>query len=571
MNFSDRIARVFFWLSAASAENLEQCPAWERRKYVAFGATVLVPSIFAIIACAYALSTLTDNWLIIAPVSLVWSFIILTVDRALLATYRAYQSFFRKIAQFSLRMVVAALMGITISHPLTLLLFKDTISSVIEQHRQDEIEVVRETAKTQKVAVEARVATLDVEITKQRANWSDTFNAKFLDEQGNPLAQPLTDQEKQLKAYREGKIADASAPGNTRLTALDAEMATLSTDYQKIAGELNHWQTEFEREVNGQRSGIIGLGPRAKSIQEDQLTWRRAESARLGGLLETMTKNRVTLVAEIKAAEDAVNVAIDAKAAEDAVRVKAEQSRIAALKQQVQVQQAEQFVGQQNAIRETLKAQVDALLLQQKNLHTEVAAITAGETKRIADLQAEPRRDILKQTLALHELFLKGAEGGTFALVAYLVLTLLFMLVDTIPLIMKFFSKPGPYDTLLDCDEVRFDGDRTSFLASYKRYMKDLADGRLLHLTRNKPLEQALIEGVERSRAAKEFMEHLMDLEHSFEEKIRLAREQAATTGITHKVEILEEMAQTFYTDLRQRMEYFFRDDNRRSPITGRV
>ena len=121
MSFLDRIERVFFWLSAASSDNLDACPAWERRKYVAFGATVLVPSIFAIIACSYALSTLTDNVWVIAPVSLVWAFIILTVDRALLATYRAYQSFFRKAAQFGLRMVVAALMGITISHPLTLL------------------------------------------------------------------------------------------------------------------------------------------------------------------------------------------------------------------------------------------------------------------------------------------------------------------------------------------------------------------------------------------------------------------------------------------------------------------
>ena len=54
--------------------------------------------------------------------------------------------------------------------------------------------------------------------------------------------------------------------------------------------------------------------------------------------------------------------------------------------------------------------------------------------------------------------------GGTFALVAYLVLTMLFMLVDTIPLIVKFFSKPGPYDTLLDREEVKFDGERKAFL-----------------------------------------------------------------------------------------------------------
>jgi hypothetical protein len=33
------IKRAFFWLSGAGTETLEQCPAWEQRKYVAFGAT----------------------------------------------------------------------------------------------------------------------------------------------------------------------------------------------------------------------------------------------------------------------------------------------------------------------------------------------------------------------------------------------------------------------------------------------------------------------------------------------------------------------------------------------------
>lgn len=569
MSFLHRIERVFFWLSAASADNLEQCPAWERRKYVAFGATVLVPSTFAIIACAYALSTLTDNWLIIAPVSLVWSFIILTVDRALLATYRAYQGIIRKAMQFSLRMVVAALMGITISHPLTLLLFKDTITSVTEKHRQTEIEAARETSKLQKAAVAARIGPLEAEIAKQRETWNATFSAKFLDETGKPVEKPLTEDEKAAKAEREAKVAEAAAPGKLRLEALDKEMATLSAGYQKIAGELNHWQTEFEKEVNGQRSGIIGLGPRAKSIQEDQLAWRRAESARLSGVLDTMTKTRVSVVAEIKAAEDGVNAALDAKALEEAAAKSAEAARVQALKQKVQMEQADQFVGQQNAIRDTLKTQIDAQLQQLQNLHAETAQLVKDEDTRIATIRAEPRRDILTQTLALHELFEQGAQGGTFALVAYLVLTMLFMLVDTIPLIVKFFSKPGPYDTLLDREEVKFDGERKAFLMGFNRYMKELGESKLLHLTQHKPLERALVEGVDRSRAAKEFLEHLMELERSFEEKIRLAREQAATSGLTQKVDMLEEMAHTFYADLRTRMENFFRDD-RRSPITGR-
>jgi hypothetical protein len=571
MNLLQRIERVFFWLSAASSDNLDQCPAWERRKYVAFGATVLVPSTFAIIACAYALSTLTDNWLIIAPVSLVWSFIILTVDRALLATYRAYQSIFRKAAQFSLRMVVAALMGITISHPLTLLLFKDTVTSVIEKHRQGEIEAARETSKQQKAAVEARITPLEAEITKQRENWNATFSAKFLDENGKPVEKPLTDDEKRAKAEREAKIAEAVAPGKTRLEVLDKEMAKQSADYQKIAEELNHWQTEFEREVNGQRSGIIGLGPRAKSIQEDQLTWRRAESARLSGVLDTMTKNRVVLVAEIKAAEDGVNAALDAKALEEAARNKAEQDRILALKQKVQTEQADAFVGQQNAIRETLKTQIDALLLQLQNLHAEIGQLVKDEDTRIAGIRAEPRRDILTQTLALHELFESGAQGGMFALVAYLVLTLLFMLVDTIPLVVKFFSKPGPYDTMLDREEVEFDGERKAFLEGFSRQMKELGESKLLNFTRNKQLERGLVTSVDGARSAKEFLVYLMDLEREFEEKNRAARELAATSGVSRTADALEEMSRNFYADLRQRMEDFFCDDGRRTPVTGRA
>ena len=277
-------------------------------------------------------------------------------------------------------------------------------------------------------------------------------------------------------------------------------------------------------------------------------------------------------MAELKAAEDGVNSALDAKAAEEAALKKAERDRVAALKQKVQTEQADQFVGQQNAIRETLKAQIDALLLQQKNLHTEITQLIKDEDVRISAIRAEPRRDILTQTLALHELFEQGAQGGTFALVAYLVLTLLFMLVDTIPLIMKFFSKPGPYDTLLDREEMSYDGERKAFLAGFGLQMKELGESKMLNLTRNKTLERSLISSVDGARSAKEFLVYLMDLEREFEEKNRAARELAAKSGVSHTADVLEEMSRNFYADLRERMESYFRDDDqRRTPATGRA
>jgi hypothetical protein len=276
-------------------------------------------------------------------------------------------------------------------------------------------------------------------------------------------------------------------------------------------------------------------------------------------------------VAEIKAAEEGVNAALDAKAAEEAAKLKAEQTRIEALRQQVQQQQADQFVGQQNSIRETLKAQIDAQLLQLKGLHEEIARLANDEETRIAGIRAEPRRDILAQTKALHHLFENDAEGGHFAYIAYIVLSLLFMLVDTIPLVVKFFSKPGPYDCLLDCEEVKFSRERLAFLKGFDRYMKQLVDSPFLHITQNRPLERALIEGVDRSRAAKAFLEHLMELEQTFQEKMRIDRERLASQGVSAQAEMLEEMAAKFYGDMRERMESFFRDDGRRTPVTARA
>ena len=273
---------LFFWLSGAGTESLESCPNWEQRKYVAFGATVLVPTVFAFIACSYALSTITDNWNVILPVSLAWSLIIMTIDRALLATYRSFQSFSRKVGQFFLRFVVAVLMGLTISHPLTLLLFKDTIQQVVEEERDQDLRAVETAAAEKKNSVDGKKDALEAEISALREKHDKTFEAEFLVAAPDTgLKRPTTEEEAAAQAELKAKIDEATAPYRTKIATIEEEMAKVDTDYKKVQSELEFWQREFEREVNGQRSGIVGLGPRAKSIKSDHLEWRRAESQRL--------------------------------------------------------------------------------------------------------------------------------------------------------------------------------------------------------------------------------------------------------------------------------------------------
>lgn len=544
-------------MSGAGTETLEACPNWEQRKYVAFGATVLVPTAFAFLACAYALSTITDRPTVIYPVAAVWAFIILTIDRALLASYRPFLSWWRKMGQFSLRLCVAVLMGLTIAHPLVLLLFRDTITAVIEEDRAREIEVVRGSFQDTKREVRDEIAALESKIAKQRDRWNETFQAEFIIQSREDAENVRSGLSEAQQQELDRSINQATESFAERLGTVETQIDELTGAYTKTQAELNFWQTEYERELNGQRSGLVGEGPRARSIMADQLEPRRAESQRLATLLESLSKEKTDLRSQIAEAERLTIADFESKLAEIEAANQAEAERVAALKRQVEEDQAETFVTQQNALRATIRQQIDSLLAEAKIARDELASVVSQERERITAIKDEPRRDILTQTLALHGLFNKGEEGGRFALTTYLVLTGLFMLVDTIPLIVKFFTKAGPYDRLVDRDETTFDSDHHAFRQSNQRYMQQLAEGNLTAVTRNKPLEFALIDGVEHSRAAREFLDSLIAMERSFAEQMKLEQDEHAHAGPEKKA-ALEAMKQRFYEDLHRRMESFF-------------
>ncbi|MFT6862108.1 MAG: hypothetical protein ACJAVK_000663 [Akkermansiaceae bacterium] len=557
LTMMNSMKRAFFWLSGAGTETLEQCPNWEQRKYVAFGATVLVPCAFAFIACSYALSTLVDDPLTIYPVATVWALIILTIDRALLAGYRPFLSWHRKLAQFSLRLLVAVLMGLTIAHPLVLLLFRDTISVEIEKKRATDIDEVRLSYLEPKDRIGVQIDQLEKTVADLRTDWNESFQAKFIDQdrEGAEAAIPglTVEQQEELDAA----ITNATAPYSGRLKLIDSQSTELTPLYAKLQTELGFWQTEFERELNGQRSGLLGEGPRAKSIRSDQLIPRREESKRLGALLEHLTAEKATLQTQIREAEQNAIGSFELRLTEIEAANRLENERIATLQRQVESDQALTFVSQQNVLRETIKLQIDTRLAELERTQNGLADVSAEEKARLTAIAEEPRRDILTQTLALHKLFQAGNEGGRFALSTYFILTALFMLVDTIPLIVKFFTKPGPYDTLLDRDEISFDTEHKAYRTSQNRYMDELSGSNLSAVTRNKRLEHALIDGVEHSRAAREFLDSMIEMEKAFEERMRSEQELAAEAG-PERLVALEAMKKKFYDDLHHRMEVFF-------------
>ncbi len=435
------------WLAGAGPADLRECSDTERRKVCAIGYTVLVPTIFALISASYAVSTLTKNPAIITLIAIAWSAIILLVDRAIIASYSPFMKAGSKAAVVTLRMAVAVLMGLTVSHPLTLLLFKDTIATQIEEERAKEIEELRKTFSEQKGTLDARLATASTELDKQRKALEDSYEAKFI-RPSDALATAtvstgLTPQE-QLDL--EKRTEDAAKGLKQELADLDARIQTQEQSKSALQAELDDWQRQFEEEINGQRSGVAGVGPRARSIQKDQLEWRRADMQRMTDELRTFGARRVEIQNSISTSADGIRKEMERAATERAARIQSEQERVAGLQRQAQTEQMAAFLKNQDTVRAQIQAAIDTAQADKQRISQELEVLAEEEKERLVQLRTAPRYDMLAQTLALHHLFEDPKAGGHFALMAYLVLAGLFLAVDTMPILVKFTSKKGEYE-----------------------------------------------------------------------------------------------------------------------------
>jgi hypothetical protein len=129
------------------------------------------------------------------------------------------------------------------------------------------------------------------------------------------------------------------------------------------------------------------------------------------------------------------------------------------------------------------------------------------------------------------------------------------MLVDTIPLVVKFFCAPGPYDTLVDRDEMTFKADHHGFRHAHQHFLSELKNGRIPFSSRSRDLDHAFSDGVEQTRAAQAFLDSLVEMEHQFHQRLE---SEAARPGSDARPALLEAMKQQFYQSLHARMEQYF-------------
>ncbi len=117
--------KFLWWMAAADHRLMKDCGP-DKFRYTVIGYTVMVTWIFATLAWGYFFSTLFSDLLLIIPAALFFGFVILTIDRGLIAGLNTSNGRNRWLS-LSLRLILALTIGFFISQPVVLMLFKKDI------------------------------------------------------------------------------------------------------------------------------------------------------------------------------------------------------------------------------------------------------------------------------------------------------------------------------------------------------------------------------------------------------------------------------------------------------------
>lgn len=129
--------RFLWWLSAVDADVMKECGT-DRFRYTIIGYTVLATWIFATLSWGYFFSTLFDDIAIIVPAALFFGFVILSIDRGLIAGLNNGGK--NKWLFVVLRLSLALTIGFFLSQPIVLMLFQKDVDGHLPTIKEKKVQ-----------------------------------------------------------------------------------------------------------------------------------------------------------------------------------------------------------------------------------------------------------------------------------------------------------------------------------------------------------------------------------------------------------------------------------------------
>ena len=260
----------FIWLSGASRRILAECPT-ERPKYFGLGAAILVTGAMAGVSLSFALVNALKVSLRDAIIfAVLWGLAIMMIDRLFVVSMHRQRNPLIYLIQALPRLLMAVVLGLVISTPFVLQIFKPEITNEVQQMQAAERE------------------------------------AYFKGLPSNPVY--LTVQRDQAKVDQ--LAADAATGGPGIDINKDPQLQTLSNQLGQAEGQVTYWTNQLNCELYGGTSGGTkcrpGYGPVGHNDQAEVSTWQNQVTTLNGEIkARTSTLNQQSQAQQNKLMETA--------------------------------------------------------------------------------------------------------------------------------------------------------------------------------------------------------------------------------------------------------------------------
>lgn len=217
----DGFSKFLWWLATADAEILKDCKV-DKERYRIIGIAVLVTWLFATLAWGYFFSTVVKDDLVVAGLALFFGFAVLSIDRSLIAAMSRNGSK-PQFLPVAFRLLLAITIGLFISQPVVLMLFKKDIDAQMVLDRQSKLDHFRK-----------EQAELNLVRTKELKQQLSTLNSQ------------QTQKEDQVKDYKDGYIRETDGTGGSGKIGESAIARVKKGEYLKAEEDLRKLKKDLE-------------------------------------------------------------------------------------------------------------------------------------------------------------------------------------------------------------------------------------------------------------------------------------------------------------------------------------
>lgn len=140
----NKIYDFLVFVSGSDKDVLEICQKSEHTKHAMYGALILVPAILGFVSMSYAISTISSKPYVFLTAGALWGIIVMIIDRFIVSSYRKvpliedsdfWHHLFAAWGAVLSRIILAAVIGIAVGHPLVLWYFDDVIQDELRKEK----------------------------------------------------------------------------------------------------------------------------------------------------------------------------------------------------------------------------------------------------------------------------------------------------------------------------------------------------------------------------------------------------------------------------------------------------